>query len=115
MCSGYALSVPKKCHGIYAGGFSVTKARNNNTSYCRGELYELQGGHLQAMGGSDEASGGTPHAYIGKSRRHGLLFHHRVQGPHQWEWVQPKQGVHAGLDGYAVHWYEHVRPEWLHA
>ena len=65
------LSVPEKCHGIYAGGFSVTKARNNNTSYYRGELYELQGGHLQAMGGSDEAPGGTPHAYIGKSWRLG--------------------------------------------
>ena len=65
------LSVPGKCHGIYAGGFSVTKARNNNTSYYRGELYELQGGHLQAMAGSNEAPGGTPHADIDKSWRLG--------------------------------------------
>ena len=26
--------------------------------------------------------------------------------------VQPKYGVHARLDGYAVHWYEHVRALW---
>ena len=65
------LSVPEKCHSIYTGGFSVTKARNNNTSYYRGELYELQGGHLQATVGSDEAPGSTPHGYIGKSSRLG--------------------------------------------
>jgi len=60
-----------KCHGIYAGRLSVTKASNNNRSYCRGELYELQGGHLQATVESDEASGSTPHGYIGKSSRLG--------------------------------------------
>jgi hypothetical protein len=50
-------------------GFSVTKARNNNTSYCKDELYELQRGHLQAKGGGDEAPCSTPQAYIGKSWR----------------------------------------------
>jgi hypothetical protein len=53
----------------------------NNTSYCRemapasnGKMkgcYELQGIHLQAMEGGDDASGSTPHAYIGKSWRLG--------------------------------------------
>ena len=70
-----ALAMPSsmadKCHGIYAGRLSVTKASNNNISYCRGELYELQGGHLQATVGSDEAPGSTPHGYIGKSLRLG--------------------------------------------
>ena len=70
-----ALAMPSsmadKCHGIYAGRLSVTKASNNNRSYCRGELYELQGGHLQATVGSDEAPGSTPHGYIAKSSRLG--------------------------------------------
>ena len=61
------LAVPAKGHGIYAGSFSVTKPRNNSTNYCRGKLYELQGGQLQAMARSDEAPGGRPRAYIGKS------------------------------------------------
>jgi hypothetical protein len=61
--------------------FSATKARNNNTSYCgerasasNGKMkgcYELQGKHLQAMGGGDDAPSSTPHAYIGKSQRLG--------------------------------------------
>ena len=65
------LSVPEKYHGIDAGSFSVTKPRNNSTNYCRGKLYELQGGQLQAMAGSDEAPGARPHAYIDKSWRLG--------------------------------------------
>ena len=64
-------SVADKCHGIYAGHLNVTKVSNNNRSYCKGELYGLQEGHLQAMARSDEALGGRPHAYIGKSWRLG--------------------------------------------
>jgi hypothetical protein len=54
------LSVPEKWHDTCAGGFSVTKAKNNNTSYCRDELYEPQRGHMKVIRGGEEAPGSTP-------------------------------------------------------
>jgi hypothetical protein len=71
------LFVLARWQGTYTGGFSAIKVRNNNTSYygerapaSNGKMkgcYELQGRHLQAMGGGDDAPGSIPHAYISKS------------------------------------------------
>jgi hypothetical protein len=98
------LSVPEKWHDTCAGGFSVTKAKNNNTSYCRDELYEPQRGHLQAMGRGDEAPDSTPHAYIGNSwrlgRGMGASATTRCKDAINGSGGQLKQRVHARLDGY---------------